>query len=68
MQELEGEGLREMVINRLKKFREWLKPNPADTTLVISLKMVYKVLAVLALIALSPVIIIILLFIFFATL
>lgn len=68
MAELEGEGLREMVINRFRKLQEWLKPNPVDSTLVQSLKMIYKAIAVLLLIAFSPVIIAILIFVFVATL
>jgi len=66
MEHLEGEGIRETIINYFKKFKEWLKPNSADTLLVQSLKMVYKVLAVLVLVAFSPVIIIILFFVFLA--
>ncbi len=66
MQQLEGEGLKEMVINRFKQLQEWLKPNPADNTLVIGLKMIYKVLAVLVLIAVSPILLVVLTFIFFA--
>jgi hypothetical protein len=68
MQELEGETIRELVLGRLKRLKEWLKPNPADTTLIKSLKMIYKAAAVLVLIAFSPVILIILLFVFFAAL
>jgi hypothetical protein len=68
MEQLEGETLREMIVSRLKQFQEWLKPNPHDTILVISLKMIYKAIAVLVLIAFSPVIIIVLLFVFFAAL
>ena len=60
MQQLEGEGLKEMVINRFKQLQEWLKPNPADNTLVIGLKMIYKVLAVLVLIAVSPILLVVL--------
>lgn len=66
MEHLEGEGIRETIINYFKKFKEWLKPNSTDTLLVQSLKMVYKVLAVLILVAFSPVIIIILFFVFLA--
>lgn len=68
MQKLEGEGIRELLIKQINKFKEWLKPNPSDSTLVISLKMIYKVIAVLVLIVFSPVILIILLFVFFAAL
>ncbi len=66
MQQLEGEGLTEMVINRFKQLQEWLKPNPANNALVIGLKMIYKVLAVPGLIVVSPVLLVVLTFIFFA--
>ena len=66
MQQLEGEGLKEMVINRFKQLQEWLKPNPADNALVIGLKMIYKILAVLGLIAVSPILLVLLAFVFFA--
>lgn len=66
MEHLKGEGIKEMIINRFKRLMEWLKPNPADTLLIQSLKMIYKALAVLVLIAFSPVILILLLFAFFA--
>ncbi len=66
MQQLEGEGLTEMVINRFKQLQEWLKPNPADNALVIGLKMIYKVLAVPGLIVVSPILLVVLTFIFFA--
>ena len=68
MEQLEGESIREMLLNRFYKYQAWLKPNPSDTFLIQSLKMIYKVLSVLVLVALSPVIIIILLFVFFAAL
>jgi hypothetical protein len=68
MEKLEGEGMKEMVINRFKEFKEWLKPNPADTFVIQSLKMIYKAIAVLVLIALSPVILVILIFVFMAAL
>ena len=68
MAQLEGKGIKEMIVDRFKKFAEWLKPNPADTVLVQSLKMIYKVIAVLVLIAFSPVILVVLIFVFFAAL
>lgn len=68
MQELEGESIREMLVKRLNQLKEWLKPDAKDSTLVTSLKMIYKAVAVLILIAFSPVILIILLFVFFAAL
>jgi hypothetical protein len=68
MQELEGESIREMLVKRLNQLKEWLKPDAEDSTIVTSLKMIYKAVAVLILIAFSPVILIILLFVFFAAL
>jgi hypothetical protein len=68
MEQLEGKGMKETIVNYFKRFREWLKPNGSDTLLVKSLKMVYKVLVVLVLVALSPVLLIILIFAFFAAL
>lgn len=68
MQELEGESLREMLVNWLKQFREWLRPSAADSIFVTSIKMIYKAVAVLMVIAFSPVILIVLLFVFFAAL
>ena len=68
MEQLEGESIKEMLISRVKRLKEWLKPNPSDTVLIQSLKMIYKALAVLILIALSPVILIILLLVFVAAL
>lgn len=68
MEQLEGEGIKGTILSYFTKFKEWLKPNGADTLLVKSLKMIYKALAVLILIALSPVILVILIFVFFAAL
>ncbi len=68
MEELQGESIKEMIVIKFKQFKEWLKPNPNDSMLIISLKMIYKLIAVLLLIAFSPVIIIILIFVFFAAL
>lgn len=68
MEQLEGESIKEMIANRANRFKEWLKPNPADTKLLQGLKMIYKAIAVLVLIALSPVILVVLLFVFFAAL
>ncbi len=68
MEELEGEGIKEMITNKFKQLKEWLKPNPNDSLVIICLKMIYKIIAVLLLIAFSPVIIAILIFVFFAAL
>jgi hypothetical protein len=66
MDKLEGESIEEMIASRFKRLKEWLKPNPADSRLIQGLKLIYKSLAVLGLIALSPVILVVLLFVFFA--
>lgn len=68
MEQLKGEGFKELIINKLKQFKEWLKPNPADSVLIQSLKMIYKAAAVLAVIVFSPVILLVMLFVFFAVL
>lgn len=68
MDELEGDGLKETVRKYARNFLEWLKPNKDDSLLVQSLKMIYKVLAVIGLILCSPIILLILLFVFFAAL
>jgi hypothetical protein len=66
MQQLEGDGLKESVKKKWAELLEWLKPNPRDSGLVIGLKMIYKAIAVLALLAVSPILLVVLLFIFFA--
>jgi hypothetical protein len=68
MEQLKGEGFKELILNKLKQFKEWLKPNPADSLLIQSLKMIYKAVAVLVLIIFSPVILLVMLFVFFAVL
>lgn len=68
MQELEGGSIREMLVKRLNQLKEWLEPDAEASTIVTSLKMIYKAFAVLILIAFSPVILIILLFVFLAAL
>jgi hypothetical protein len=68
MEELQGESIKEMFVGKFKQLKKWLKPNPNDSIVIISLKMIYKIIAVLLLIAFSPVIIVILVFVFFAAL
>jgi hypothetical protein len=68
MEQLKGEGFKELILNKLKQFKEWLKPNPADSLFIQSLKMIYKAVAVLVLIIFSPVILLVMLFVFFAVL
>lgn len=68
MEEQKDESIKETILKYFERFKQWLKPNKEDSLLVQSLKMVYKILAVLLLIVFSPVIIVILIFVFFAAL
>jgi hypothetical protein len=68
MEELQGESIKEMITTRFNQLKEWLKPNQDDSVLITYLKMIYKIMAVLLLVAFSPVIIAILIIVFFATL
>jgi len=45
---------------------EWVKPNPADGLFLKIVKMIFKSIILLILVALSPVILVVLLFVFFA--
>lgn len=64
----QDEGFRDAIKKRITNLREWVKPNPADPLYLTVFKTIYKGIALLVLIALSPVILIILVIIFFATL
>jgi hypothetical protein len=68
MEEMEDGGIKETILKYFQRFKEWLKPNKEDSLIVQSLKMIYKVLAVVLLLVFSPVIIVILIFVFFAAL
>jgi len=50
----------------LIKIREWIRPNPKDSHLLQVIKLFFKSLALLVLIALSPLLLVVLLFVFFA--
>ncbi len=62
------EGFRHSIKKQIIAIMEWVKPEPADPLWLTILKSIYKGIAVLLLIALSPVIFLLLLIIFFATL
>ncbi len=66
MQQLEGKNLEETVKEKWLQLRDWLKPDPDDSTLVTVIKSFFKAIAVLILIALSPIILVILTFVFVA--
>jgi hypothetical protein len=55
-----------MIASWFDQFKNWLKPVPEDSNGITFLKSIYKAIAVLVLIAFSPVILIILLVTFFA--
>lgn len=50
----------------LQKLGEWMKPEPADNLFLKIAKTFFKCIALLIMIAFSPVIIVVLLFVFFA--
>ena len=62
----EDKGFIEMIQYKVRQLGEWVKPDPADKPLVRVLKLFYKSIVVLVLIALSPVLLVIMLFVFFA--
>lgn len=62
------EELRTFIQNKWNALQEWLKPNPDDSIAIQILKSIYKSLAVLVLIALSPVILLLLLIAFIGVL
>lgn len=49
-----------------QKIKDWIKPDPSDHLLLQFVKLIFKCIALLILIALSPIILVILLFVFFA--
>lgn len=66
--EKEEGGYRHSIMQRILAIKEWVKPDPADPLWLTIIKTIYKSIAVLILIALSPVILLLLIIIFFATL
>jgi hypothetical protein len=66
IEDLEGENFGELIKKYFNAIKEWVKPDPGDPLWKTILKSIYKLIAVLILIALSPVLLVILLFVFFA--
>ena len=64
----EEEGFRQLLLNRIIAIKDWVKPVPSDPVWLTIIKSIYKSIAVLLLIAVSPVILLLLIIIFFATL
>lgn len=63
---IEGTGFADIIKKRLEALREWLKPNPSDALPVTLIKSFFKGIALLVLVAFSPVIMVVLLLVFFA--
>jgi hypothetical protein len=59
-------GLADLIRQWWQKLQEWIKPDPADHLLLKGLKLIGKCIALLVLLALSPVILVVLLFVFLA--
>jgi hypothetical protein len=66
IENLEGESFVGLIKKYFNMVKEWVKPDPADPLWKTILKSIYKLIAVLVLIALSPVLLVVLLFVFFA--
>ncbi|HEV7331480.1 MAG TPA: hypothetical protein VGN63_10620 [Flavisolibacter sp.] len=56
----------DFIRNWFLKLKEWMQPNAADPLLLQLLKFIGKCIALLVLIALSPIILVVLLFVFMA--
>lgn len=65
---IEGTGFADMIKKQLTTLKHWVKPKPADPWYITFVKMLYKGIALLLLVALSPVILLVLILVFFAAL
>ena len=63
----EEKGFRTYIKERLIQIREWIRPDPNDSPLLRVVKLFFKSLVLLVLLALSPALLVIMLFVFFAT-
>ena len=68
MEKLEGGNFVDLIKDQLTALQEWLKPEPEDNLLLKIIKGIFKALALLVLVILSPVMLVILAFVFFAVL
>ena len=66
MEQKKNKGLLNFLKDKLAALQDWMKPDPADHPLLQVVKLLFKSLAVLILIAFSPAIIVILILAFFA--
>ncbi|MBA2746340.1 MAG: hypothetical protein H0U44_08960 [Flavisolibacter sp.] len=60
------EGIINYAKKKIRQLLEWVKPVPEDPVIIKILKLIYKSIAVLLLIAFSPVILVVLIFVFLA--
>jgi hypothetical protein len=51
-----GQAIRTYIFTKVKELGEWVKPDPADPLLLQIVKIMYKSVVVLLLMALSPVV------------
>lgn len=65
---LEGTGFSDIIRKKLQALKNWMLPDPADAWYLTLLKSVYKFIALLLLVAFSPVIALVLIITFFAAL
>ena len=63
----EEKGISTYIKERLIQIREWIRPDPNDSPLLQVVKLLFKSLVLLVLLALSPALLVIMLFVFFAT-
>jgi hypothetical protein len=64
MDDSAAKALRQYILDKIKRLREWVKPEPADPLLLKIGKLFFKSLVLLLLTALSPVILVVLLIAF----
>jgi hypothetical protein len=63
---MEGTGMMDIIRSKWKQFWTWMKPDPKDPLGITILKSIYKLIALLLLVAFSPVILVVLIFVFLA--
>lgn len=66
MEESENPGFFGFIKEWLGKIRDWMKPEEHDALALQIIKFILKCMALLVMIALSPVLIVVLVFVFFA--
>ncbi len=62
------QDIRNYLRKKVAQLKEWLKPAPADPLVLTVVKSIGKAIALLLLIAVSPVLLLVMIFVFFAAL